>query len=108
MNLTSYLAKGSELQHVARFAVYTRGTKEVNAMEEEKRVLVKLGESNQAVTFLSDGDNDQEVLKEAIRSVYHDEIPETSNLICKSKMKSGVVNLYISAHHKVKLPTGVL
>ena len=85
MNLTSYLMKGAESQHIAKVAVYTCGTKEAHAMGRRKRVLVKLGESNRAMAFLSDGENDQEVLKEAIKSVYRDEIPETSDFILQVK-----------------------
>ena len=48
-------------------------------MEEEKRVT--FGESNRAVAFLSDGENDQEVVKETFKSVHRDEIPETSDFI---------------------------
>ena len=54
-------------------------------MAEEKRVLVKLGESNRAVAFLSNGENDQEVLNEAIKSVHREEIPETSDFIVQVK-----------------------
>ena len=57
------------MQHAAKVTVYTCGTKEARAMAEEKRVLVKLGESNPAVAFLSDGENDHEVLNEGIKSV---------------------------------------
>ena len=54
-------------------------------MAEEKRVLVKLGDSNRPVSFLSDGENDQDVLKEEIRKIYRDEIPETSSFILQIK-----------------------
>lgn len=44
-------------------------------------MLVKLGDSNRPVSFVSDGENDQDVLKEEIRKVYRDEIPENSSFI---------------------------
>ena len=84
MNMT-YLVKGAESQHIAKLTVYTRGTKQAHAMAQEKRVLVKLGERNRAMAFLPNGENDQEVLKEAIKSVYCDEIPETSDFILQDK-----------------------
>ena len=54
-------------------------------MAEEKRVLVKLGDSNWPVSFLSDGENDQDVLKKEVRKVYCDEIPESSSFILQIK-----------------------
>ena len=54
-------------------------------MAEEKRVLVKLGDSNRPVSFLSDGENDQDVLNEEIRKVYRDEIPVNSSFILQIK-----------------------
>ena len=51
-------------------------------MVEEKRVLVKLGDSNRPIiSFMSDGENDQDTLRKEIRKVYHDEIPENSSFI---------------------------
>ena len=56
-------------------------------MEEksEIKVLVKFGDSNRAVVFLSDGQNDQNTLKKEIRRVYSDEIPEKSTFILQIK-----------------------
>ena len=56
-------------------------------MAEEKRVLVKIGKRNWTVVFLFDGKNDQEVLKEGIKIVYWDEIPETSDFILPTNNK---------------------
>ena len=53
-----------------------------------------LGESNQAVAFLSDGESDQEV-----RYAYQYEIPEMSDFICKSKMKSKVDQPHIKTEY---------
>ena len=54
-------------------------------MAEEKRVLVKLGDSNRPVSFVSDGENDQDIVIKEIRKVYHDEIPENSSFILQMK-----------------------
>ena len=54
-------------------------------MAVEKLVLVKLGISTRQVSFFSYGENDQDVLKEEIRKVYSDEIPETSVFIMQIK-----------------------
>ena len=37
------------------------------------------------MSLLSDGESDQEVLKEAVGKVYGDQIPETSGFILKIK-----------------------
>ena len=58
-------------------------------MADERRVLVKLGDSNRPVSFLSDGQNDQDVLKEEIRKIYRDEIPESSSFILQIKDEWG-------------------
>ena len=54
-------------------------------MVEEKQILVKYGDSNWLVSFLSDGENDQDVLKEEIRKVYHNEITESYSFILQIK-----------------------
>ena len=51
----------------------------------QKRMLVKLGDSNRPVSFVSDGENDQDIVREEIRRVYHDEIPENSSFILQMK-----------------------
>ena len=61
--------KGHPLVWYANVAK-TRGSIQLAKMAEEKRVLVKLGDSNWPVSFLSDGENDQDVLKKEVRKVY--------------------------------------
>ena len=46
---------------------------------------MKLGDSNRPISFMSDGENDQDTLRKEIRKVYHNEIPENSSFILQMK-----------------------
>ena len=67
--------------------MFTRGSIDSRSkMAEEKRVLVKLGDSNRPISVMFHGDiNDQDILRKEIGKVYHDEIPENSSFILQMK-----------------------
>ena len=64
---------------------YTWLDRSRSKMAEEKRVLIKLGKNNRPVSFVSDGENDQDIVRKEIRKVYYDEIPENSSFILQMK-----------------------
>ena len=69
-------ATGVKSLCVVQRSSYTSLDRSCNKMAEKKCMLVKLGDSNRPVSFVSDGENQDIVRK--IRKVYHDEISEKS------------------------------